>query len=133
MWCWGDNTSGQLGLTINPNINITQVPSLTLNIDPAVNLKPNERVAEVTVIAVCDEGKHLQFDVTLEQAATSGSSRGAGKCTGRLERYPVNVPAHGPDRFSNGAATVSADAVIRDGNDEETQAWTRAVNITIAP
>lgn len=130
--CWGDNTFGQLA-TLTISSTITIVPSLTLNIDPAVSVKSNGRVAEVTVIAVCDEGKQLQFDVTLEQDATSGSGRGSGKCSGRLERYPANVPANGPNQFGDGAAMVSAEAVIRDGSDQETQAWTRAVNISIAP
>jgi hypothetical protein len=115
------------------NTSLTTVPSFTLNIDPAVSVKSNGRVATVTVIAVCDEGSQLHFDVTLTQDSASGGGHGSGKCTGRLERYPVNVPAHGSDRFNDGAAEVSADAVIRDGNEEEDQAWTRAVNITIAP
>ncbi|MFN7921766.1 MAG: hypothetical protein U0Q16_16820 [Bryobacteraceae bacterium] len=131
--CWGDNTFGQLG-TLQLSTTTTTVPSLTLNIDPAVSAKPNLRVAEVNVIAIRERAS--ASGVRHHPRTGHGGLAAAmdrENATGRVEPYPVTVPAHGPNPFGGGAGTVSAEAVIRGGNGQETQAWTRAVNITVAP
>jgi alpha-tubulin suppressor-like RCC1 family protein len=133
--CWGENIFNQLGnnSTANSSVPIA-VPSFTLNIDPTVIFEHNSRVTTVTVIATCEEGQRLFFDVKLDQGAASGHGAGAGACTGGLERYEVTVPAQGRDPFRNGPAEVSAKAFIQDkGLIVDVQEWTRAVNIVNAP
>jgi alpha-tubulin suppressor-like RCC1 family protein len=134
--CWGDNTFGQIGVNSTTTLFTTAVgvPSFTLNIDPTVSLKHNNRVATVTVIATCEAGQRLFFDVNLTQGAASGRGSGTGKCTGGLARFEVTVPAQGGEPFFEGAAQVTAEANIRDGGVVvDVQEWTRQVNIVNAP
>ena len=134
--CWGDNSSGQLGIgsTTNQFFNPVAVPSFTLNIDPSVVLEHNDRVSTVTILATCEAGQRLHVDVTLVQGAVSGHGIGAGECTGGLERYPVTVPAQGRNGFIEGPAQVLAEAVIQErGLVVDTQEWTRVVEIDSAP
>lgn len=132
--CWGENTFGQLGIGSTANqLSPASVPSFTLNIDPTVTLKDNGRVTTVMVVATCEAGQDLHVKVSLTQGDAAGSGNGSGRCTGGLTRYPVTVPAFGPNRFLEGPAQVSASAIIRDGSDIETQEWTRKVNIVREP
>jgi alpha-tubulin suppressor-like RCC1 family protein len=136
VFCWGENIFRQLGNNSTASFSSTPVavPSFTLNIDPTVALRPNGRVTTVTVIATCEEGQRLFFDVDLTQGAASGRGFGTGECTGALERYEVTVPALGRDAFLDGPAEVSAKAVIRDGGlVVDVQEWTRQVDIINAP
>ena len=134
--CWGDNTFGQVGIgsTLSQVTSPAGVPSFTLNIDPTVTFEHNSRVTTVTVVATCEAGQRLFFDVDLAQGTASGHGAGSGACTGGLERYEVTVPAQGRDPFLNGPAQVSAKAIIRDGGlVVDIQEWTRAVNIVNGP
>jgi len=133
--CWGDNSSGQLGIGSTTNqFNPVTVPSFTLNIDPSVVLEHNDRVSTVTILATCEAGQRLHVEVTLIQGAVSGHGIGAGECTGGLEDYPVTVPAHGRNPFIKGPAEVAAEALIRErGSVVDTQEWTRVVEIDSAP
>ena len=111
----------------------TNVPSFTLNIDPAVEVSANGRVATVNIIATCEEGRRLQVFGTLTQGAVSGRGGQNLDCTGRLERYPITIAAQGAARFANGMAEVHAEADIRErGTVVENQEWTRRVQLTIA-
>ncbi|MSQ06944.1 MAG: hypothetical protein EXR54_09755 [Dehalococcoidia bacterium] len=72
--------------------------------------------------------------MTLTQGSVSGRGVGVGKCTGGIERYPVTVPAQGPNPFLEGTAEVETQALIRDhGLVVDTQEWTRQVQIVSAP
>lgn len=129
--CWGENTSGQLGndTTIDQPRAFT-VPSFTLNIVPLVQLRANGRIASVQIIATCEPGQRLHVDVSVTQGDVAGRGVGSGECTGAITRYPVTVPAQGPDPFAEGPASVQAQAQIRDGGVVvETQEWTRRVEI----
>jgi alpha-tubulin suppressor-like RCC1 family protein len=133
--CWGENTVGQLGIGSTTNqFTPVSVPSFTLNIDPSVFLKQNERESDVTILANCEEGRQLHVDVTLAQGLVSGHGIGVGECTGRLERYPVTVSTQGSDGFTEGSGEVSAEALILEGGSVvDTQQWTRQVRILSAP
>jgi alpha-tubulin suppressor-like RCC1 family protein len=133
--CWGENTFGQLGNNSTTNSSVPfSVPSFTLNIDPATTVKANGRVATVTVVATCEEGQWLHVNVTLTQGSVNGRGVAAGRCTGGLTRYPVTVPAQGPNPFLDGAAVAAAEATIQEpGSLAETQAWTRQVTIATTP
>ena len=134
--CWGDNTSGQLGVNSTTSFfsQPSSVPSFTLNIDTSVSLDHRDRVSTVTVIANCDAGRRLHLVVTLEQDTAVGHGIGAGKCTGAMERYPVTVPAWGREAFIEGAGQVSAGAVIAErGSIVDIEQWTRAVQVERAP
>jgi hypothetical protein len=134
--CWGANEFGQVGIGSSASLVLTAsaLPSFTLNIDPTVTFDRNGRVADVTVVATCEAGRRLLFDVSLTQGEASGRGSGTGKCTGQLERYPVTVPAQGRDSFLEGAAEVSAEGAARDGGVVvDVQEWTRQVNIVSPP
>ena len=97
-------------------------------------LSGSGRVTTVKIIATCAEGDHLHVNVTLSQGSASGFGVGQGECTGRLEKYPVTVPAEGRDGFFAGAARVQAEADIREsGVIVDAQQWTRNVQIVPAP
>ena len=71
---------------------------------------------------------------TADEARVAGSLTAyrAGDLLGALERYPVNINAHGRDRFTTGAAQALAEAVVRDhGKVIDTQEWTRNVTISV--
>jgi hypothetical protein len=135
VFCWGENTVGQLGLGSTANqVNAVAVPSFTLNINPNVTLERNDRISNVTVLATCEAGQQLHVEVTLTQGAASGFGVGQGQCTGGLEAYLVTVPAQGNDPFAEGSAQVEAAALIRDrGLVVDTQEWVRTVTLTYAP
>jgi alpha-tubulin suppressor-like RCC1 family protein len=135
VFCWGENTFGQLGIgSLINQASAVGVPSFTLNIDPTVALRPNDRVTTITVIATCEAGQRLFFDVNLTQGGASGRGHGSGECTGALERYPLTVPALGRNAFLTGPAEVSAKAVIVDkGTVVDIQEWTRLVSISNSP
>jgi hypothetical protein len=129
--CWGENTSGQLGndTTIDQPRPFA-VPSFTLNIDPLVHLRGRSRVATVQIIATCEAEQELHVEVTIVQGDVSGHGVATGACTGSVERYPVTVPAHGPNGFVDGPGEVHAQALIRDhGLVADTQQWTRRVQL----
>jgi alpha-tubulin suppressor-like RCC1 family protein len=132
LYCWGDNTSGQLGVNSTTSF-FTQpisVPSFALNIDPSVSLNDRDRSSAVTVLANCDEGRRLYLAVTLKQDTAVGHGIGAGKCTGAMKRYPVTVPVWGRGLFIEGAGQVSAGAVISErGSIVDIEQWTRAVQV----
>jgi alpha-tubulin suppressor-like RCC1 family protein len=129
--CWGEGFFGQLGTGSTGNaLRPVVVPSFTLNIDPQVAARANDRIATVQILAICDEGDRLHVDVTLTQASVTGRGQGAGRCTGALEHYPVTVAARGPQGWLDGSARVEASAVIRQrGVVVEKPQWTRAVTI----
>ena len=134
--CWGDNSSGQIGVNSTTNLfsQPSAVPSFTLNINTGVSLDHRDRVSTVTVIANCDAGRQLHVLVTLTQDTAVGHGIGAGKCTGAMERYPVTVPVWGRGIFIDGAGQVSAEAAIRErGLIVDKQRWTRAVQVERAP
>jgi alpha-tubulin suppressor-like RCC1 family protein len=133
--CWGENGAGQLGIgSITNQASPVPVLSFALNIDPSVELKPNNRVSTVTILANCDEGERLHVNVSLTQGGVSGHGVGVGECTAGLGRYLVQVPAQGRDGFVEGPAEVSAEARIAEGGTVvDTQEWTRKVQIVSAP
>jgi Regulator of Chromosome Condensation (RCC1) repeat protein len=136
VWCWGDNTFGQLGIgTTSRSLRAVPVPSFSLNIDPRVTLEHKKPEATVMVLAACEDGQKLRVDVSLTQGDVSARGVGSGRCTGGLARYPVTVEAHGHKHgFDAGPAEVTAVALIRGhGHVEDTQEWTRQVEIVDGP
>jgi hypothetical protein len=133
-FCWGRNASGQVDTTLtNANRAIAE-PSFLVNVDPIVTIDANGRVAHVTALANCPAGARVQIRVNLEQDDASGFGVGGGECTGGVTAYEVTVPAHGPGAFAVGPAVASADAEVRDGGKiDDTEHWTRAVQISLAP
>jgi hypothetical protein len=133
LYCWGHNLHGQIGDgTSQDRLTATAVPSFTLNIDPAVRLRRNHRLARVNVIATCKKGRRLHVTVKLLQRRASGSGTGDFGCAGRLRSYPVTVRANGHHRFSTGKASVTARAIIRQhGSVVARQRWTRAVSLSL--
>jgi hypothetical protein len=125
--CWGENSSGQLGTSSSLS---SSVSSITLNIDPRVQLEENVQSATVTILAACDEGQEVQLDVLLTQGAVSGRGSGVEPCAGGLQAFPVTVSASSRGAFRGGPATVEAEGVIvENGLVADTQEWTRAVNL----
>ncbi|MCC6707925.1 MAG: RCC1 repeat-containing protein [Gammaproteobacteria bacterium] len=129
--CWGANDVGQLGIDSTARqLRPTLLPSFTLNIDPLVQLPRSPRVAIAQIVAVCDRGQRLHVSVDIAQGPVSGHGVGEGKCTGAFERYPVTVAARGRHGYNDGAAEVSATALIRQaGRTVDTQAWSRTVTV----
>src|SRR5262249_61662043 len=108
-FCWGANDFGQLGDgTTATRLTAVEVPSFRFNIDPAVVLRPPGRVATVTALVACPEDQQVKLTVVLTQGEAFGEGRAVEACTGRLERYPVTVPAHGPTFFEAGPAEATA-------------------------
>jgi hypothetical protein len=134
-FCWGRNSSGEVGRSTGTlNAALGEVPSFRFNIDPVVDLGGHGRVATVTALVNCAEGDQVQVRVSLTQGSTVGYGVGIGACTGGLEGYEVTVPAHGRASFTTGPAHAEADAIVRsDGAVVDEQAWTRNVQIEVAP
>ena len=134
--CWGRNdVDGQVGDGSNiDRLRPVSVPSFTLNIDPVVVLGKKEKVANVKIIATCEEGQRLHGDVDLTQGLATGRGILNGECTGALTSYSVTIRAHGKTDFAEGEAQVKAAAVIRDhGQIVDSQQWTRRVTVGEAP
>jgi alpha-tubulin suppressor-like RCC1 family protein len=127
--CWGDNSGGQLGDgTSTDRPRPTSVPSFTANVDPAVSLGPNGRIAEVTALLNCDPDSHGQIFVSLTQGSVAGSGAASTNCGFGFLEVPVTVAARGREAFQPGAATANLEAIVRD-HGEVTQHlfWTRDV------
>jgi len=135
--CWGDNSAGEIGngtvstqLVSRPAI----VNSFTANVDPAVSLKTNDRIAIATALVNCPAGGEAHISLTLEQGQVTGTGHGVSACEGGLVQVPINVPAQGPVGFEPGAATAMVEALVKDqGAITEDQHWTRAVVLSFEP
>lgn len=130
--CWGLNASGQLGdgTTVN-RASLVTVGSFAANIRPAADLTAGGRGAEMTVFVLCEEGRQVRIEVTLDQEGASGAGRGDFRCTGRLEDYPVGIHATGRYGFEAGPAAAKMTAEVRDrGAVDETFEWSRAVTLS---
>jgi alpha-tubulin suppressor-like RCC1 family protein len=135
-YCWGDDTKDQIGL--NPRaINAprpTLINSFTANINPAVTISQNSRIATVNVILNCPDDARAHIILSLVQGQVQGGVEGSADCTGKFAQVPLNVPAHGLNGFQAGPATAQIEAIIRQKGDViEDQHWTRAVQISVAP
>jgi alpha-tubulin suppressor-like RCC1 family protein len=131
--CWGNNAQGEVGdgTTINRAIP-TAVNSFAANVDPAATLR-NGRIAEVTALIDCESGGEAHILLTLEQGGITGYGQAEARCTGRLLRVPMSIPARGPSGFQPGAATAQVEAIVRDDDRllEDTH-WTRQVTLSIS-
>ena len=134
--CWGDNAAGEIGdgATGTPVARPTAVNSFTANVDPAVSLKPNGRIALVTALMNCPTGGEAHISLTLQQGQVSGAGNFVAGCEGGLVEVPLTVPAQGPAGFQTGPANATVEAVVKDqGVVTEDQHWTRAVTLSIQP
>jgi len=129
--CWGAGGLGQIGnnATTQSVTSPTNVPSFTLNIDPAVTLTAHPRKPTVNIIATCDIGRILVVQVEMTQGQVQGIGTGNADCAGATIQFPVTINATGPQPFQVGAASVSANALIVGHGPPDTQQWTRAVQI----
>jgi alpha-tubulin suppressor-like RCC1 family protein len=134
--CWGDNTAGEIGggtISSQPQPRPTIVNSFTANVDPAVSLRPSDRVAIVTALVNCPVGGEAHLSLTLEQAQTTGGGNAVTSCAGGLVQVPFTVAAHGPQEFQAGPATAIVEALVKDGGSvTEDQHWTRDVVLTVS-
>jgi hypothetical protein len=102
--------------------------------DPTVGLKPSGRVATVTVLATCTDGAEVHLTVSVSQGDAFGEGNATDRCTGNAERYPVTVPARGPDSFTPGPAEVHGEAIVKDhGHVLDDHHWTRTLNLVFTP
>jgi hypothetical protein len=131
--CWGDNFQGQLGLgnTVDQT-RPTTVPSFSANVAPAITLKSNGRIAEITALLNCEPGSHGQVFVSLTQGSVNGYGVASTNCGYGLLEIPVTAPANGPAGFQPGAAVANLEAIVRDqGQITEHLFWTRTVSIVL--
>jgi alpha-tubulin suppressor-like RCC1 family protein len=133
--CWGDNDFGWIGDGTNdPRPRPTVVNSFTANVDPAVTIRSNGRIADVTVLLNCPVGGQAFIQLTLDQGQVEGDGNAAEACAGGMVRVAVTVPAHGPGGFQAGAATAHVEATVREnGHITQDQHWTRAVTLSVEP
>ena len=133
---WGNNNFGQLGIdsTVSQSLPAA-VLSFSFNVLPNVTMRPDGRKAEVTALANCPDGARARIDVLLMQQGAVGAEGHANvECTGRLERYAVDVSASGKTILAVGPAVVQASAEVRrHGGSLDQQNWTRTVTIQPAP
>ncbi len=134
-FCWGSNFLGALGIgTLEDQSTAVAVPSFLFNIDPAVELQDDGRVAIVTALMHCPKGRHVQAHVKLTQGETVGQGAAAGACTGALARYPATVPAEGSAAFVPGPAWGWAHATVQSQfRVVDTQEWERGVELEPEP
>ena len=131
----GKNSTGQLGDGTTTNrLTAVEVPSFHFNIDPAVALHPPGRVATVTALVACPEDQQVRLWISLNQGEAGGEGRAVEACTGQLERYPVEVHAHGRAFFEPGPAEAEAEGVVREhGAMVDIQEWRLEVELELLP
>ena len=133
-FCWGDNSQLKLGRGTNVAFSSLplQVLSFTFNIVPSVTTNANGKKADLFALANCPAGARVRIEVELRQGNVEGEGLANGDCTGRLERYPVEIRAEDHDRFIAGAAVASAEAEVRlHSQTIDEQKWTRNVVIAV--
>jgi alpha-tubulin suppressor-like RCC1 family protein len=134
--CWGDNLWGQIGnsAVTNSAARPTQTNSFTANVDPAVGLRSNGRIAIVNAILDCPAGDQVHILMSVLQDRVEGNGVGEATCTGAFSQVPVTVPAKGSFGFQLGAATAEVEAIVREkGSIVEDQHWTRTVELLFLP
>jgi hypothetical protein len=107
------------------------VPSFTANVQVTGSVRASGRVAVITALVNCEVGGQAHIFVSLTQGTASGNGTAVEQCTSGLVEVPIAVSARGPERFQDGPATASLDAVIQDDGDLiQQQLWTRQVTLT---
>jgi len=107
------------------------VPSFTANVQITGALRANGRLALITALVNCEVGAQAHIFVSLTQGAASGNGTAVEQCKSGLVEVPIAVSARGPERFQEGPATASLDAVIQDSGDlVQRQLWTRQVTLS---
>ena len=126
-FCWGSVKQDSI---FDPTSRPVEVASFRVNILPRASFAGGSQNVNVTVVANCLAGQHVQIEVQVEQGAARGSGHSAGRCQDGLAEYPVTVAAHGQPSFVAGPAAAVATVVIREtGQIVDTQTWNRSITI----
>ena len=110
-FCWGSVRQDSI---FDPTSRPVEVASFRVNILPRASFAGGSQNLNVTVVANCLAGQHVQIEVQVEQAAARSSGHSAGRCQDGLAEYPVTVAAHGQPSFVAGPAAAVATVVIRE-------------------
>ena len=141
--CRGFNGDGQLGdgtqemrLVPIPVVGLTGMMAAAAGTTHtcAIGADGGLRCWGSNALVNCEADQRVRIEVTLTQAGRSSHGHAAARCTGRLEGYPVEIPAHGRNGFQLGPATAEAEAVIEArGQVLQTEEWTREVELAVKP
>jgi hypothetical protein len=80
------------------------------------------------VLVNCPDGERFTGNISLTQGSVTASRSFSGACTGGLSKYPLAVPAQGPENLAPGEAVAEIEIVVHSrGEVTDEQQWTRRI------